>query len=201
MPETWVPIDALSADNSVLLLIDYQPHMYNGMSGRDRDNVHRAALALAHAARILEVPAVLTALNPAGNGEFRADIAAALPGSGVIVRKVPGFDALADAATLDAVRAAGRPKLVLSGLWTSMCMTFSALHALRGGFEVYGVLDAAGDMSAQAHDCAVRRMVQAGVVPVTWMQVTSEWMDNWANPKSGELIAQVYAEYNVTMGM
>ncbi|MEV6275212.1 isochorismatase family protein [Nocardia sp. NPDC051832] len=201
MPEARIPIDALNAADSVLLLIDYQPHMYNGMSGRDRDGVHRAALALTTAAAILEVPTVLTALNPASNGDFRADIAAAAPGSEIIVRKVPGFDSLADQATLDAVRASGRRKLVLTGLWTSMCMSFSALHALREGFEVYGVFDGAGDMSAEAHECAVSRMTQAGVVPVTWMQVVSEWMDNWANPKSGELISKVYAEFNVTMGM
>ncbi|MET9493117.1 isochorismatase family protein [Nocardia sp. NPDC006630] len=201
MPDNRTPIDALGAEDSVLLLIDYQPHMYNGMSGRDRDGVHRAALAIATAARILDVPAVLTALNPPGNGDFRADIAAALPGTDITVRKVPGFDSLADETVLDAIRATGRRKLVLTGLWTSMCMTFSALHALREGFQVYGIVDAAGDMSAEAHDCAVARMTQAGVVPVTWMQVTSEWMNNWANPKSRELIAEVYGEFNVTMGM
>ncbi|WP_405494581.1 isochorismatase family protein [Nocardia sp. NBC_00511] len=201
MSETAAPIDALNADESVLLLIDYQPHMYLGMGDRDRDGVHRAALAIATAARILDIPTVLTALNPPGNGEFRADIVAASPGNDVIVRTVPGFDALADETVLTAVRSTGRRKLVLTGLWTSMCMTFSALHGLREGFEVYGIIDAAGDMSAEAHNSAITRMTQAGVVPVTWMQVTSEWMNNWAHPKSGELIDKVYGEFNVTMGM
>ncbi|MEU8764453.1 isochorismatase family protein [Streptomyces sp. NPDC048659] len=195
------PLDALTADNSALFLIDYQERMYKGVGDRDRNQMHRAAVAAAKAAAIMEIPTVLTLINAQWNGDFNAEVAAPFPGQEVIARTVPGFDALADPAVDAALRATGRRKIVLSGLWTSICMSFTALHVLREGYEVYGIVDAAGDVSREAHDTGVTRMAQAGVVPLTWMPLVSEWMADWSNPASGALHDQVYATYDIMMSM
>jgi hypothetical protein len=63
-------------------------------------------------------------------------------------------------------------------------------------FYVFGVMDAAGSESPDAHATAVQRMIQAGVVPCMWMQTVSEWMDTWSNPKAGELVNDVYSKYS-----
>jgi nicotinamidase-related amidase len=186
----------LRADASVLLLVDYQPRMYYGVEGSDRTLIFNNALALAKAASILGIPTVLTSIGEGGNGPFTPEIVELFPRSPVIERSVPGFDALDDPEVLEAVKAPGRKQLVVSGLWTSMCFSFSALHGRREGFEVFGVMDAAGSESMVAHEMAVQRMVQAGVVPCTWLQVACEWMAVWSNPQAPELIERVYRLHN-----
>jgi nicotinamidase-related amidase len=114
---------------------------------------------------------------------------------------VPGFDALEDEKVAAALKKTGRKKVVLSGLWTSMCFAFTAIHAVREGFDVYGLIDASGDASDDAHEYGVERMLQVGVVPVTLLQVVSEWMHDWTNPKADALVKEVYSKYDGMMGM
>jgi nicotinamidase-related amidase len=56
---------------------------------------------------------------------------------------------------------------VLAGLWTSVCIVGPALSALDQGFEVFVIADACGDISTEAHNRAMDRMVQAGAQPIT----------------------------------
>ena len=102
---------------------------------------------------------------------------------------------------MQAVQKTGRKKLIVSGLWTSMCFAFTALHALRDGLEVYGLIDAGGDATVAAHEYGVKRMVQAGVVPLTWMPLVSDWMHDWGNPKVDELKEQVRGRYDAMLAM
>ncbi len=82
-----------------------------------------------------------------------------------------------------------------------MCFAHTALHALRSGYNVFGVIDTAGSESKEAHDTAVLRMIQAGVVPITWEQTVAEWMKTWSNPKAGQLSKEVYSVHNGYMSM
>lgn len=194
-------LELLTAQNSVLLLVDYQPTMFKGVASGDRNTINNSAVAVAKAAKILKVPTVLTSIWPEGNGEFIKEITDLFPGQKVIPRKVPGFDALEDERVLKAVKKTDRKKLVVSGLWTSMCFAYTAIHALREGFDVYGLCDAAGDASPEAHTYGIQRMLQVGVVPITWIPLVSEWMHDWANPKVEELKKAVYGRYDVVLGM
>ena len=194
-------LDLLTGNNSILALIDYQPSMFKGVASSDKTIIRNAAYCAARAASIMGIPVVLSSINPAGNGEFISDITALFPGKEVIARKIPSFDAFEDDRNWSAVVKSGRKKLVISGLWTSMCFAFSALHALREGLEVYGLMDAAGDSTHVAHEYGIKRMIQAGVIPVTLEALVSEWMHDWANPKSGELVREVYSRYGYMMGL
>jgi nicotinamidase-related amidase len=194
-------LEMLTAQNSVLLLVDYQPTMFKGVASGDRNAISNSAVAAAKAAKILEVPTVLTSIWPGGNGEFIKEITDLFPGQEVIARKMPGFDAFEDERVLQAVKKTGRKKLVVSGLWTSMCFAYTAIHGLREGFDVYGLIDAGGDASPEAHTYGIQRMLQVGVVPITWMPLVSEWMHDWANPKAEELKKDVYGRYDVVLSM
>jgi len=193
-------LDLLTPSNSVLLLVDYQPAMFKGVGSGNRTIIKNSAVAAAKAASILNVPTVLTTINPQGNGEFIKEITDLFPKVKVIARKLPSFDALEEDAVLTAVKATGHKKLVVSGLWTSMCFSFTALHGLREGMDVYGLVDAAGDSTRDAHKYGIKRMLQAGVMPITWETLMSEWMHDWANPKVPELIG-VYSKYDSMLGM
>lgn len=174
--------------------------MFWGASAVDPTYVKNNVLALAQRARILGIPTVLTTIGAKNNGEFLPEILAMFPGAPAIDRKIPSFDAFEDKDVFDTVKKTGRKQLVLSGLWTSMCMAFTALRGLREGFNVFGVMDAASSESKDAHNMAIERMIQAGVVPCTWMQVVSEWMHSWQNPKAAELVTKVYNAYNGYFG-
>ena len=194
-------LELLTDKNSVLVLVDYQSAMFKGVASGDKTIIKNAAVCAAKAAVILGIPVVLSAINPEKLGKFIPEITQLFPGQEAFARKIPSFDAFEDEKTWNAFKKTGRKKLVVSGLWTSMCFTYTALHALKEGYEVYGLMDAAGDSTADAHQFGIERMLQAGVVPITLESLVSEWMHDWANPKAGELVKEVYTRYGAMIGM
>ena len=169
------------------------------MSG-DKTVIRNAAYCAAKAAAILNIPVVLTTINPEHNGNFMGEIARLFPGQEAIPRSVLSFDAFEDEKVWNAFKTTGRKKLVVSGLWTSMCFAYTALHAIREGYEVYGLIDAGGDSTADAHKYGIERMLQTGVIPITTEALVSEWMHDWGNPKSMELVKEVYSRYGAMIG-
>jgi nicotinamidase-related amidase len=143
---------------------------------------------------------VLSSINPKYNGEFIPEITSLFPGLEVFARKILSFDAFEDDRNWNVVKGTGRKKLVISGLWTSMCFAYSSLHAVKEGMEVYGLVDAAGDSTPDAHKYGVERMLQCGVIPITLESLVSEWMHDWGNPKAGELVKEVYSKYGAMIG-
>jgi nicotinamidase-related amidase len=194
-------LDLLTDMNSILVLVDYQPVMIKSVASSDKTIIKSAAVYAAKAAKILDVPVVLSSINPKNNGEVFPEITGLFPDQEVFARKVPSFDAFEDERTYNAVKKINRNKLVVSGLWTSMCFTYTALHAIKEGYDVYGLIDAAGDSTLDAHNYGVKRMLQAGVIPITLESLVSEWMHDWENPKSGELVAEVYSKYGAMIGL
>jgi nicotinamidase-related amidase len=194
-------LDLLTDKNSVLLLVDYQPAMFRGVGSGDRTIIKEAAVGAAKAASILKIPVFLSSINPKLNGEVIPEITTIFPNQRIFARKIPSFDAFEDEPLLKEIMKTGKKKIVISGLWTSMCFAFTALHALKEGYDVYGLIDAAGDSVLDAHKYGVKRMLQAGVIPVTLVQLTSEWMHAWTNPKAGDLIREVYSKYDAMLGM
>jgi nicotinamidase-related amidase len=194
-------LEFLTDKNSVLVLVDYQPSMFKSVSSGDKTIIKSAAICAAKAAGILGVPVVLSSINPKSLGEFIPEITVLFPNQEVFARKVPSFDAFEDERTWNAFKKTERKKLVLSGLWTSMCFAYTALHALKEGYEVYGLIDAAGDSTGDAHKYGVKRMLQAGVIPITLESLVSEWMHDWNNPKAGELVREVYSKYGAMIGL
>jgi nicotinamidase-related amidase len=97
----------------------------------------------------------------------------------------------------------GRRKIVVSGLWTEVCNTTFALSALHDipDYEIYMVADASGGTSADAHKYAMDRMVQAGVIPVTWQQVLLEWQRDWARKETYDAVTTLVKEHSGAYGM
>ena len=194
-------LELLTDKNSVLALVDYQPAMFKGVGSGSKVIIKNAAIGAAKAANILSIPVIFSSINPKYNGEFIPEITGLFPGLEVFARRVPSFDAFEDERNWNAIKKSGRKKLVIAGLWTSMCFAYSALHALKEGLDVYGLMDAAGDSTPDAHNYGIQRMLQAGVIPITLESLTSEWMHDWGNPKSGELVKEVYSKYGAMIGL
>ena len=186
-------LELLTNMNSALVLVDYQPAMLAGVASGDKAELQNAAYFVAKAASILGIPVILSAIQPEKNGDFDEEITRLFPGQEVFYRVMPEFDAFEDEKTWNAFKKTGRKKMIISGLWTSMCVTWTALHGIREGCEVYGLMDATGDSNREVYKFGIKRMLQAGVVPITVKSLVMEWMHDWDNPKSMELVKEVYS--------
>lgn len=175
--------DLLSPDNSILILIDHEPQMIFGVGSMDRQLLLNNVEALAKSAKIFNVPTILTTVEAeAFSGEILCQIKDVFPDIEPIDRTT--MNSWEDSNFRGAVKSTGRKKLIMAALWTEVCLAFPVLSALKENYEVYIVVDASAGTSKQAHKTAVKRMMQAGARPVTWMQVLLEFQRDWANEKT-----------------
>lgn len=170
----------LTHANSMVTIIDLQPQMLFGVAGADRQAIIDANLVLAKAARVFDVPVVLSTVETKGfSGRMLPQLEAVFPGHEPIERTT--MNAWDDPNYHAAILATKRKKLVLAGLWTETCVALPTIQAIHDGYEVYVVEDACGDVSELAHRNAMQRVVQAGAIPVTSLSVLLEWQRDWAH--------------------
>ncbi|MGW9303038.1 hydrolase [Streptomyces cyaneofuscatus] len=193
-------LDALlTPEESVLVLIDHQPFQFANLNSHEPTMVVNNVVGLAKAAKAFGVPTILTTVLEERGGLLIQGIQDVFPEQKPIDRTF--INTWQDQRVVDAVRATGRKKLILAGLWTEICLAMPAIQAAGEGFDVYAVTDASGGVSAEAHDMAVRRMVQAGVVPITWMAVLGEWQRDWAREETVPAAAEVQAQHGGASGV
>jgi nicotinamidase-related amidase len=183
--------ELLNPQNSAVIFIDHQPQMTFGVANIDRQTLFNNVILLAKAARIFNVPIILTTVETKSfSGNMWPQLLDIFPGHEPIERS--SMNSWEDAKFVEAVVSTGRKKLIMAALWTEVCLAFPALEALKAGYEVYAVEDASGGTSVTAHNAAMRRIEQAGVVPVTSLQVLLEYQRDWARKETyNEVIAAV----------
>jgi nicotinamidase-related amidase len=189
----------LSPQNSALIMIDHQSQMAFAVQSIDRTLLTNNAVALAKTAKAFNVPTVLTTVaEKSFSGPLFGGIKAALPDVRVIDRTT--MNSWEDKNFRDAVKKTGKKKLVMSALWTEVCLVMPVLAALEEGYEVYIVTDASGGVTKEAHDMAVTRMVQAGAVPITWMQLLLEYQRDWARQSTYDATVKIAIEHGGAYG-
>jgi nicotinamidase-related amidase len=186
--------ELLNPKNSALILIDFQPQMTFGVANIDRQTLFNNVMLLAKAAKIFNVPTVLTTVETTSfSGNFWPQVLDIFPDQEPVERS--SMNSWEDAKLVEAVAATGRKKLIMAALWTEVCLTFPALEALQAGYEVYAVEDASGGTSITAHNAAMRRIEQAGAVPVTALQVLLEYQRDWARKETYNAVIEVVKEH------
>jgi nicotinamidase-related amidase len=186
--------ELLNPKNSALILIDFQPQMTFGVANIDRQTLFNNVILLAKAAKIFNVPTVLTTVETTSfSGNFWPQVLDIFPDQEPVERS--SMNSWEDAKLVEAVAATGRKKLIMAALWTEVCLTFPALEALQAGYEVYAVEDASGGTSITAHNAAMRRIEQAGAVPVTALQVLLEYQRDWARKDTYNAVIEVVKEH------
>lgn len=170
----------LSAETSLILLLDYQEHVMEGIHSTDHDLIELNGRALARAGTAFKVPVILSTIGVKMRGDKPT-----LPSIRSELADEPEYDrstmnSWEDAAVREAIAKTGRRRLIFAGLWTEVCLVYPVLHAQRDGFETYFVTDAIGGSSVMAHETAVHRMIQAGSQPITVNSMITEWIRDWA---------------------
>jgi nicotinamidase-related amidase len=174
----------LTPENSALILIDYQPNQFQAVRSIDPDLLSRNIVSVARTARTFALPIVLSTVGVAANGASPTvpELKEVLSDSTELDRTT--LNAWEDVEFRRAVEATGRKKLIMTALWTEICLAFPSLDALREGFEVYPVVDAVGGTSPEAHRAGLQRIQQAGARPVSWASLACELQRDWARTQT-----------------
>jgi nicotinamidase-related amidase len=180
----------LTPENCVVTLIDLQPQMLFGVANFDRQTIINNNVALAKAARVFEVPVVLSTVETKSfSGNMWPQIQAVFPKQTPIERTT--MNSWDDDNFVAAVKKSGRKRIVLAGLWTETCVALPTVQAIHDGYEVYVVEDCCGDVSQLSHDNAMKRVIQAGAKPVTALSVMLEWQRDWAARETYDAVMDI----------
>lgn len=197
-----------TAEDSAVVFIDHQPQMTFGVANIDRATLINNVTLLAKVAKEFNVPAILTAVETESfSGYIWPQLLDVFPGQDVIERT--SMNSWDDEGFRAAIRATGRKNIIMTGLWTEVCVTWPTIEMIGEGYNIYVVEDCCGATSQAAHEAALSRMVQAGAVRVTTIPALLEWQRDWArrehyNPLMGIIKQQggaygVGVEYAYTM--
>ncbi len=190
----------LTPTDHALLMIDFQSQMSFATHSIDAITLRSNAALVAHAAAGFKVPTILTTVaEKSFSGPMFEEIATAFPGQRMLDRT--SMNTWEDAKVIDAINALEKKRLVFSGLWTSVCIVGPTLSALDQGYEVYVIADACGDVSAEAHERAMERMVQAGVRPMTSLQYLLELQRDWARTDTYDLTTGIAKQFGGAYGL
>jgi len=190
----------LTPDNAVLLLVDHQPQMAFAMTSHDAGDIVNNTVGLAKAAKTFDLPTVLTTVAAQSfSGPLFEELQQVFPEQTPIDRTT--MNTWEDDRVTQRIAETGRKKLIIAGLWTEVCVAMPALSAIEDGYEVYVVTDASGGVTREAHDRAVDRMVQAGAIPVTWLQVMLELQRDWARQETYGPVNEIVQEHARAYGL
>ena len=194
-------LEVLTPQNCQLIFIDHQPQMAFGVQSIDRQTLKNNVIGLAKAAKIFNVPTTITTVETESfSGHTYPELLDVFPNAPLLERT--SMNSWDDQKVRDALARNGRKKVVVSGLWTEVCnCTFALSAMLEGDYEIYMVADASGGTSLDAHNYAMDRMVQAGVVPMTWQQVLLEWQRDWAKRDTYNETIALVQEHSGAYGM
>lgn len=203
MPITAKPTPGsllLSPTDHALVMIDFQSQMSFATHSIDAVTLRNNAALVARAAAGFKVPTILTTVaEKSFSGPMFEEITSAFPGQELLDRT--SMNTWEDAEVIKVVNAIGKQRLVFSGLWTSVCIVGPTLSALDQGFEVYVIADACGDVSAEAHERAMERMVQAGVRPITSLQYLLELQRDWARTETYDMTTGIAKQWGGAYGL
>lgn len=190
----------LTPKDHTLLLIDLQSQMAFASHSSDPVALRNNGALIAQAAAGFEVPAILTVTAEKSLcGRMFHEIAEAFPGQPPLVRST--LNCWEDEALIGEVNRFDRDRLVFAGLWTSVGVADPVLSALDQGFEVYVVADACGDVSAEAHQRGLERMIQAGARPLTALSYLLELQRDWARADTYKLASGIARKFGGAYGL
>ena len=190
----------LTPQDHALILIDHQSQMAFNTKSIDITNLRANAGILAETGKGFNVPTLISTISKdTFAGPLFEEITAAFPDADVVDRTTS--NAWEDENFIARVNAMGKDRLVIAGLWTSVCCNGPVLSAMEQGYEVYVVTDACGDGTTEAHERAVQRMIQAGARPITALTYLLELQRDWARTETYELTTGISRKYGGAFGV
>lgn len=193
-------LEVLTPQNCVLIMIDYQPEMVFGVANIDRQTLKNNVIALAKSAKLFKVPTILTSVETESfSGYILPELLDVFPQQDIFERS--SMNSWDSERIRQTVKQTGKKKLVLAGLWTEVCINLCALSAMQDGYDIYVVEDACGGTTETAHRASMDRMIQVGIVPLTWQQFLLELQRDWANKETYDGTMAIVREHSGAYGI
>lgn len=185
----------LSPTNAALILIDYQPPILMGVRNIDHADLINNTTGLIKTAVLYDLPIIFSHVAVGLNGyEPMIEELRALAPNAVFIDRT-NVNAWEEPEFVKAVEAMGRKKLIMGGLWTDVCLAYPAIEAEKAGYDVYVPEDVVGSMSQLSHENGMKRMIAAGVEPITWNVVPAELQRDHARSAVLPEVTKIFMEY------
>lgn len=186
----------LTPQNAALVVIDYQPSQVQAVASMDKDLLVDNIVSVARTAHLFDLPIVLSAVDVAhGQQPTIPELKAVFSDSTEIDRTT--LNSWEDVEFRRAVEATGRKKLIMTALWTEICLSFASLDVMLEGFEVYPVVDAVGGTSQEAHRAGLEGIVWAGAQPISWVSLACELQRDWAREETVADVVDIVLTHSV----
>ena len=185
----------ISPSNSALVLIDYQPHILQGVRNVSHEDLLNNTIGLIKSAVLFDIPIVFSHVGVGlmGAEPFLEELTAVAPDAVIIDRT--NVNAWEEPEFVRAIAATGRTKLIMGGLWTDVCLAYPAIEAQMAGYEVFVPEDAVGSITQLSHENGMRRMIEAGVQPITWNVVLAELQRDHARMATADGTSRIFLEH------
>lgn len=192
--------ELLNPTNHTLVLIDFEGQMAFSTKNIDISLLRNNTALVAGASKIFNVATIVTTVTAKTfSGPVFPEVSEFYPGNTYIDRTT--MNAWEDVAAYKAITGKGKKRLVLAGLWTSVCIVDPALSALADGYEVYIITDACGDVTQEAHEMGIQRMILAGAKPLTSLAYLLELQRDWARAETYKAVTTLVQKYGGAYGI
>lgn len=188
--------ELLNPTNHTTVLIDFEGQMAFPVRNISVEQLRNNVSLVAGASKIFNVPTLVTTVAETSfSGPVFPEIEEFYPKATSNYIDRTTMNCWEDTRAHKAIIGSGKKKIVLAGLWTSVCIVDPALSAISEGYEVYVITDACGDVSQEAHDQAITRMVQAGAKPMTSVQYLLELQRDWARSETYQAVNDLIVRF------
>ena len=171
----------MSALDTGLLVIDVQEKLLPFVP--DAKALVGNVAFLVEAARLLDMTVQATEQYPRGLGPTAPELAAKLP----VRPDKTAFSSCAIPSVVETFHREARPKVVLCGMETHVCVLNTALDLLALDFRVYVAVDAVSARYRVDHEIALRRLERLGVTLTTSEGCVFEWIGGASHPRFKEI--------------
>src|ERR1700761_1122583 len=193
------PYDPLASENAALFLVDHQVGLMTGVRDYSTGELKHNVVALAKAARALNLPIVVTTTaRDSMWGPTFPELVEALPGAEIIDRST--VNAYDDPRVARAIEATGRKKLIFAGISLEVCAAFPAMTAVARGLDAYVAVDASGTFSETKRQAGLLRMQQAGVILSDYATLMVEILKDNASPEATAVYAALDMPWATLVG-
>src|SRR5688572_28785090 len=174
----------LTPVNHALVMIDHESQMAFPVTNIGIESLRNNVALIAGGAKIFKIPTLVTTVAERSfSGPVFPEVSDVFTDKSKYIDRTT-MNAWEDVNAYKAIKAFNKKKLVITGLWTSVCIVGPVLSAIAEGHDVYVITDGCGDVSKEGHQMAIERMIKAGAIPITATQYVLELQRDWARSET-----------------
>jgi nicotinamidase-related amidase len=193
--------DLLTPSNHALVMIDHESQMAFPVTNIPIESLRNNVALIGGGAKIFNIPTLVTTVAERSfSGPVFPEVTEFFPDKTKYIDRTT-MNAWEDANAYKAIKAFNKKRLVIAGLWTSVCIVGPVLSAIADGHEVYVITDGCGDVSKEGHEMAIHRMIKAGAIPITATQYVLELQRDWARSETYAAVTGLFKKYGGAYGI